>query len=129
MRQGRSTTTPTRAEAARFDAIRDLGCLVALLRNLPRTECEIHHLLLDGHHGQRRRGHMATIGLNSWSHRGVPIGRMSAKRCREVFGPSLALEPNRFRAEIGRDDYLLEAQNTLLARYEAIVTPPWSRQA
>ena len=114
MKQGRSTGTPTKAQAARFDAIRDVGCIVAKMRGLRRIPCEIHHLTVGGKHGQKRRGHDFTIGLNPWSHRGEAFGGWSPAQCLEMFGPSYALQPRRFREEIGRDEALLEYQDELI---------------
>lgn len=114
MKKGRSTTTPTKAQQARFDAIKDIGCIVARSLGLGWVPCEIHHLTVGGKHGAPRRGHDFTVGLNPWSHRGEPIGGMSAARCEELFGPSYARQPRRFRQEIGSDDYLLDLQNTLI---------------
>lgn len=117
MRRGRSTGKPTTAQAARFLAIQEIGCVVARSLGLGYVPTEIHHLTVGGKHGAPRRGHDYTIGLNPWSHRGVPFGGMTAAQCYERFGPSYAREPRRFRQEIGSDDYLLDLQNTLIEKY------------
>jgi hypothetical protein len=117
VRRGRSTGNPTKAQQARFDVIREVGCIVARSLGLGYVPCEIHHLTIGGKHGARRRGHEYTIGLNPWSHRGVPFGGMSSSRCEAMFGPSYAREPRRFREEIGRDDYLLDLQNTMIEQH------------
>lgn len=114
MKRGRSTTTPTKAQQVRFDAIKDIGCIVARSLGLGWVPCDIHHLTVGGKHGAPRRGHEFTVGLNPWSHRGEPFGGLSAARCEELFGPSYARQPRRFRQEIGSDDYLLDLQNTLI---------------
>lgn len=123
MKQGRSTGTPTNAERARFDAIKAIGCIVAhelgiyfLDENGERqpVPCEIHHLTVGGRHGQKRRGHLFTVGLNPWLHRGVPFGGMDAVSCQMRFGPSYAREPRRFREEVGDDERLLTLQNKLI---------------
>ncbi|OEZ02298.1 MULTISPECIES: Ref family recombination enhancement nuclease [Stenotrophomonas] len=118
MRRGRSTGKPTIVQQARMDAITDIGCIVARTLGISFGEtpvpAEVHHLTVGGRHGQRRRGHDFTIGLNPWSHRGEPFGGMSVARCEELFGPSYAKQPRRFRQEIGNDDYLLDLQNTLI---------------
>lgn len=115
MKRGRSTGTPTKAQQARFDAIKDAGCVVAFLRGLRWTPAEIHHLTLGGKHGQKRMGHEFTVGLNPWSHRGVAFNGLSVDQCRHLFGPSYALEPRAFR-ELYPDDVLLAAQQSLLER-------------
>ena len=118
MRRGRSTTTPTRAQQQRMDAIREIGCIVAHSLGLGHVPCEVHHLTIGGKHGAKRRGHDFTVGLNPWSHRGEPFGGMSADTCERLFGPSYAKQPRRFRQEIGSDDYLLDLQNTLIEQHQ-----------
>lgn len=117
MRRGRSTSAPTKVQQARFDAIREIGCIVSRSLGLGFVPCEIHHLTVGGKHGAPRRGHDFTVGLNPWSHRGEPFGGLSATRCEELFGPSYARQSRRFRQEIGNDDYLLDLQNTLIEQH------------
>ncbi len=100
-----------------MDAITDIGCIVAHSLGLGFVPCEVHHLTVGGKHGQKRRGHDFTVGLNSWSHRGEPFGGMSAARCEELFGPSYARQPRKFRQDVGTDDYLLDLQNTLIEKH------------
>lgn len=113
MKRGRSTATPTREEAARFDAIKEAGCVVAHIRGLGWTPCEIHHLTIGGKHGAKRRGHEFSVGLNSWSHRGVTFNGLTGLECLELFGPSYALEPRAFREQYP-DDLLLEHQEGMI---------------
>lgn len=122
MKRGRSTTTPTKAEAARMDSIHEGGCVIARHlglyveagdgERLP-IPCEIHHLTVGGKHGQKRLGHRYTVGLNPWSHRGVPFSAYTARECRAMFGPSYAREPRAFR-ELYPDETLLAWQDQLL---------------
>lgn len=97
-----------------MDAIREAGDIVAHMRGLGFIPAEIHHMTTGGKHGQKRLGHLSTIGLNSWSHRGVPLPGWSRARCREVFGPSYALEPRLFREQVGDDATLLAYQDELI---------------
>ena len=113
MKRGRSTKTPNKAEALRFEGIKEIGCIVASLRGHRWVPCEIHHTTVGGRHGQKRRGHEYTVGLNPWSHRGVPFNGMTADQCRLLFGPSYALQPREFR-ELYPDDLLLNTQDSLL---------------
>ncbi len=113
MRSGRSTGAPTKAERARMDAIREQGCVVARILGVGWIPAEIHHLTQGSRHGARRLGHAFTVGLNTWSHRGVPLPGWTAERCREVLGPSYAREPRAFR-ERWPDSLLLEAQDRLI---------------
>lgn len=99
-----------------MDAIKESGCCVANMRGLGYVYPEIHHLTTGGKHGQKRRGHEFSIGLNSWSHRGVPMEGWTKDDCRETFGPSYALEPRLFREQIGDDETLLAYQNEVLGR-------------
>ncbi len=104
--------------AIRFDAMGDIGCIVARLRGLGKTYGERHHLLTTGLHGNgKRRGDEFTICLSPWSHRGEPFGGLSEARCRELYGPSYAREPRLFRDTFGSDEELLELQNQMLRAY------------
>ncbi len=122
MKRGRSTGKPTAAQQRRFDRIKDpdpmtgTGCLIAHILDVGWIPCAIHHLLCGGHHGQKRRGHDYTIGLNDWSHQGRPLTEYgwSAEDCRRILGPSFAIEPNAFREQFGSDDELLALQNRIL---------------
>lgn len=105
---------PTKAEAARMLAIREAGCIASRIRGLGFVPCTVHHLTVGGRHGQKRRGHMMTVGLSEWHHLGrVPEG-WTKDRARQVLGPSYALEPRAFREEFGDDDRLLAYQEELL---------------
>lgn len=114
MKRGRSTGTPTKAQALRFDAIKDVGCIACRLRGMRSVPCEIHHLTVGGRHGQKRRGHDFTVGLCSWHHRGVTAYGNPAL-AEKVYGPSYALEPRRFREVFGNDDVLMAYQKDLIA--------------
>lgn len=109
----------TAAQHLRADAIRDVGCLACRLR-FPDKEpvlAELHHLTIGGRHGQKRRGHDYIIGLCTWHHRGES-DKPNKARMRKWLGPSYAREPAAFRETFGDDDFLLDAQNQLLAAYQ-----------
>lgn len=114
MRRGRSTGAPTKAERARLDAIKEQGCVIARFLDVGWLPAEIHHLTVGGRHGAPRLGHMHTVGLNSWSHRGVPIEGWTSDQCRERLGPSYAREPRAFR-DLWPDSRLMEMQERLIA--------------
>ncbi len=100
-----------RAEQARFDAIKAGPCIACQQRSIPSHTPEVHHLLSGG----IRRGHMFTVGLCSWHHRGFVGGDGSwHKTFREMYGPSLAEGSKKFHAEFGDDETLLQQQNELL---------------
>lgn len=107
-----STGKPTKAEAARMDAIKELGRCVAC-RNHAWQYVEVHHLLSGG----RRRGHMYTVGLCPWHHRGVLNEGESQKVIADSIGPSLAHGSKPFRAWFGTDDQLLDDMNEALGLY------------
>lgn len=106
-----STGNRTKAEQARFDAMKELGLCVACYRRgiHGRGHIEIHHLLS----GNKRIGHMATVSLCVWHHRGMAQAGTHAEMA-ETFGPSLANGSKPFRAEFGNDKELLLIQNILL---------------
>lgn len=95
---------PTKAEALRHTLIAEGGCICCWAFGEFHTPCEIHHLTIGGHHGQKRRGHAFTVGICTWHHRGGPAGMIFS------YGPSYALTPNKFREVFGDDDALLAMQ-------------------
>lgn len=105
-----STGNPTKAEAARMSAIKDGPCIACHKLGIPSRWPEIHHMLS----GNRRRGHMATVGLCQWHHRGVPEPGWAGLQMLTRLGPSLANGSKPFRAMFGTDDELLDYQNRLL---------------
>lgn len=122
----------------RTDEIKDIGCIVAHKRGLGKIPCAEHHLTLNGTHGGRRLGHDQTVGLNDWSHQGYPLPGRSARWCRDVLGPSLAIEPDAFRAmwtDTGNaedaQDAMLAYQNQLLAQHRrrTSIYPPGFSEA
>jgi len=117
LRQGRSTEKPNAAEQARFVHIWALGCVACMLgdqRGYGRTQ--VHHLTVGGKHGQKRRGHVFTIGLCGWHHQGERPPGMNEREGRKAYGPSFKLHARAFRQVYGHDDVLLTHQNTLIAR-------------
>jgi hypothetical protein len=108
----------TKADRARFAAIRGIGCIVCRAAGAAyRVECQIHHLKS----GNVRRGHQFTVGLCPWHHMAAPFAFHTHAECRIAYGPSLAEGVKPFREYIrtlgigdGSDDAMLEHQNTLL---------------
>ena len=90
------------------------GCVVAHILGLKYIPCAIHHFTIGGKHGQKRRGHDYTIGLNDWSHQGYTVMGWSKDECLERLGPSYADDPGAFRDMFGSDDELLKIQNDLI---------------
>lgn len=100
-----------RTEKARRDALHDSTCLACRLRGIRTPHPEVHHLLSGG----RRIGHMATIALCTWHHRGVPPFGRTVRAHRQVYGPSLMDGAKTFREAYGHDTELLTLQNEVLA--------------
>ena len=103
----------TKAEQARFDAIKAGPCVACIQRGIDLSGqglVEVHHLLSGG----RRIGHMATVGLCVWSHRAVLFWGHTHAEMRDHYGPSLAEGSKPFHAEFGPDHELLAIQNGYL---------------
>lgn len=115
MRRGRSTGNPTASERAWLRAVKHHGCLCCIARGYPHdqngSEVEAHHLLSGG----IRRGHLHTVGLCAWHHRGrlIATGWTHATH-RRLLGPSLAEGSIPFHAAFGDDDSLMAQQQRLL---------------
>lgn len=111
MKRGRSTTTPTAEESAWLVAVKEGPCLACLIFTGNRYHgCDAHHLLTGG----VRIGHLATIGLCAWHHRGMGDDGRIPRYWREDFGPSLMDGSKLFRAAYGTDAELLALQKQVL---------------
>lgn len=115
MRRGRSTGNPTRAEREWIDAVKRSGCLCCIARGYRHDPdgpaVEAHHLLSGG----IRRGHLFSVGLCAWHHRGrLIVSGWSHAQHRQRLGPSLAEGSVPFHAEFGDDESLMAAQVRLL---------------
>jgi hypothetical protein len=107
-----STSKPTKAEQSRLDRIHDLPCLCCAIEQVAQPlPTEAHHLTDKGSR-KLSGGHMATIPLCSWHHRGVPITALTAHWMRAYYGPSLALHKRDFNDLYGTDRQLLEDFDT-----------------
>jgi hypothetical protein len=116
VRRGRSTTAPTKAEAARITACKEGPCVACAIWSETVSRFPVypggdyHHLLSGG----IRRGHMFGMCLCPWHHRGQPDWAMTPAEMRECYGPSLAEGSKPFHAVFGSDDALLAKQDELL---------------
>jgi hypothetical protein len=112
-------------EKRRMAQVAELGCLCCrqLTYLTPKigewAPAEVHHLL----DGGQRRGHLFTIGLCAWHHRGVLRYGYCRQGMDEEFGPSLAHGTRPFRERWGTDEQLLAMQNRLIELLEAISSP------
>lgn len=111
-----STNAPTLAERERFRKLEQLGCVVSRVYFRCFVPADLDHLVSGG----IRVGHMATIPLREWYHRGVPPFSkfkkrpLTQKEARRILGPSRALEPLAFRERFGPNEELLEMTNQLI---------------
>lgn len=115
MRRGRSTGSPTKAEAVWIESVKSSGCLCCMARGFPHypngPAVEAHHLLSGG----IRRGHFYTVGLCAWHHRGrLIVQGWSHADHRHHLGPSLAEGSVPFHAAFGGDEDLLAEQRRIL---------------
>jgi hypothetical protein len=79
---------------------------------------EAHHLTDRGyriHSG----GHMATLPLEAWHHRGICIEYLTAREMTALYGPSLARSKRNFQATYGTERELLAQINRQLQADDA----------
>lgn len=105
----------------RFDRIYDIGC-IACIQADRFSQCQAHHLNLDGKAGQVRRGDRYTIGLCPWHHQGQAILGRTVVHMTATLGPSLAHNSRAFREMYGNDTELLAIQDDLIAARELRVS-------
>ncbi|WP_271678862.1 Ref family recombination enhancement nuclease [Thermomonas mangrovi] len=115
MKRGRSTGNQTVEEAAWIRDVKKIGCLCCMAKGYRWDEdgplAEAHHLLSGG----IRRGHLFTVGLCAWHHRGVKaVDGWSIPMHRRKLGPSLMDGSVTFRAAFGDDESLLGWQRELV---------------
>lgn len=75
----------TAEEQARIDRMMTLGCILTLVRELPRVNAECHHLIV----GNKRMGALYTIPLSPWYHRAVCLPGWTPIQMRFELGPSI----------------------------------------
>lgn len=114
-----STGKPTKVEQLRLDRIHALPCLACEKERVRQPlQTEAHHLvdkgtrLLSG-------GHMATIPLCKWHHRGERVEHLSSREMHIHYGPSLALHKREFKACYGTERELLALTDERISEEEA----------
>jgi hypothetical protein len=109
-----STGKPTKLEQLRLDRIHAMSCCACLQGMLPQPfPTEAHHLVDKGyriHSG----GHIATIPLCKWHHRGELLYPHTSREMFQLYGPSLATRKRDFVAQFGTERELLELTNQRL---------------
>lgn len=112
-----STKKPTPEDAFRMARLKEMRCICCEIRGwISCSQSEVHHLIA----GNRRRGHLFTIPLCRWHHRGVPNAGGN-KWMTANLGPSLAQGSKPFHAYFGSDDELLEKTNERLAAVDRMM--------
>ncbi len=114
-----STSKPNAEEKTRLDILSKLPCMccVVLGKGQP-SRTEIHHLVDKGTR-ELSGGHMATIPLCSWHHRGSPSRGRGAQEMYRLYGPSLDRQKKEFVERFGNERALLDRINTLLVELMA----------
>jgi hypothetical protein len=86
------TGEPTKAEAARFDDFRLVGCIPCYMLGYPETPYDVHHFL----DGGKRIGHFASAPICPAHHRGVGF-------VQHLHVASIATNQSEFREVFGTD--------------------------
>lgn len=106
----------TKSDQARLDAIHAMACAACEIEGVQQPNpTEADHLVDKGtrkHSG----GHMATIPLCRWHHRGVTEFGVNAAEMACAFGPSFALEKRKAVAKYGAKRDLLAKVDAKIAR-------------
>jgi len=108
-----STGTPTKAERVRLETLSVMRCVCCEREGATQLlPTEVHHLVDMGTR-KLSGGHMATIPLCGWHHRGVIPERseLTTGDMLFIYGPSKALNGRLFRDTYGTDRELLELVN------------------
>lgn len=114
-----STGKPTKAEQLRLDRIHAMPCRACIQQMMPQPlPTEAHHIVDKGYRSHSG-GHMATLPLCGWHHRGEPLPHLYASDMRLSYGPSLALNKREFVGIYGSERDLLEQTNEELERRAA----------
>ncbi len=111
----------TPAEKKRMGLIKVLGCVACVLKNWPDCQCEVHHVV----EGQVRLGHIHTMGLCLWHHRGhIADGyeQYDKQQMSGMLGPSLAHGSRYFAEVFGSQATLVRVQDYIIQRF---TDEPW----
>lgn len=100
---------PNKLEREWMDTISQIGCIACKKADRMRR-AEVHHIVV----GNKRMGHMYTIPLCDWHHRGVMPDGLSQADCAEALGPSFARDKKAFAQRYGDEMTLLTRVNQLV---------------
>jgi hypothetical protein len=96
-----STNPPTKEEAKRIRLMLDLGCIITRERFGVYAPAECHHIVM----GNRRLGHIYTIPLTPYYHRGIITSPdMNTRDMAALFGASLAHGSKEFIRSHGKTE-------------------------
>lgn len=110
-----STTTPTKAEQLRLDRIHAMPCIACEAEEMPQPlPTEADHLVDKGTR-EHSGGHMATIPLCGWHHRGEKAYPLTGREMKQLHGPSFALHKREAVASYGTKRELLAEVDAKLA--------------
>lgn len=120
-----STKKPTKAEQDRLDAVRAMPCIACEIEaDISRQRNEIvqaqpsrteaHHMVDKGTR-EHSGGHMATLPLCGWHHRGEPVYPLGKREMCKLHGPSLKESKKDFVANYGTERSLLAIIDQRLA--------------
>lgn len=105
----RNSVPPTKAEQARIDAMMLHPCVLSLYRLRKHKSIPYQGAGVECQHitrGRKRLGHLYTIPLHPWYHRGVvPYPLQSAAQARLRYGASLADGSKAFKESHGVDEF------------------------
>jgi len=109
-----STRKPTKAEQAHLDRIHASPCLPCSIEQIQQPlRTEAHHLVDKGYR-VHSGGHMATVPMCGWHHRGEQLYPHTSKEMHFLYGPSMARSPGEFKARYGSQRKLLKLTNRRL---------------
>jgi hypothetical protein len=101
-----------RERLARIHAMRCMACEIdGYGTQAGRTEA--HHIVAQSYR-KHQGGHLGTLPLCAWHHRGEPFTDWSKSRMELVYGPSLADSKRQFIARYGMERDLLAKINQRL---------------
>lgn len=107
-----STGKPSRLEQRRLELLSQMPCIACGLQ-VQAGRTEIHHLVDRGYR-VHSGGHLATIPLCSWHHRGVCLEGWPLVAMVSTFGPSMASSKRAFVACYGSERALLSIVDAFL---------------
>jgi hypothetical protein len=110
-----STKKPTKFEQARLNAIHNMECIACHIVGVPIQPfpTEAHHIVDKGYR-KHSGGHLSTLPLCGWHHRGQLKEGFPSGEMQYHYGYSFALDKKKFAANIGNERYLLEIVNRKL---------------